>query len=122
GRYDQRATTTGTVCRVDRDVRSPPNCPAGVLVNVMQMGDISFEYQAVSVHQVVSVRPLEQYVQIKTFVTEIIAKSAHVFRQTVSDDGFVARIDHTVTVQVFVLDVSGLNSRSRIAIVRHLKF
>src|SRR5690606_6957168 len=99
------ATSTDTMDSIAWIFGCPTVRPAGVLVKVMHIGDVPFKYQAVGIHQIVSVRPLEQHVQIKAFVAEIVGKSAHVYRQAVSNHGLIVCIDDTVSVYILVLDV-----------------
>ncbi len=64
--------------------------------------------ETVDIENAITLRTLEEYGQVKTFIREVVGKAEEEIRCCVSQDRSVGCIDRTVAVQIFVTTVAGL--------------
>src|SRR5690606_35076464 len=69
-----------------------------------------------------TVRPLQEYVEAKSFVRKVIGKTTDVDWLTTTDEGQIVIVNNTVSIQVFVFDIAGLNGAAHGSIGGHIIF
>lgn len=83
---------------------------------------ITFEHDAVGVHYVVTVAPLEENIQTQTFPGKVDCETSRMDRFASADYDHVLCVDHAVAVLVDILYISGHDLVTFIAVGRHTFF